>query len=392
MSQSPVSGKSRKLHEPVLPKKFREEINNIKKRIDDLIVLAIHVGRNASVSATINVKGKESQEKFGAQAIKIFKSRINKKLDSFASEYSNTYRSKKSRKSRKELSEEEKKKREENRKIPNLSKISDDFRKFWEGANLGPVNIENYSNEQIFNKEFDAKDSLASKLPMLTQQGITSSSLLQSAWSTYVDVNRLKEKVVDKDGKERSYLKADKYMRDKLGTALDWLANNKKDKKGNPFNADQFERKWLATIGSFYTIPRPGAQPSPRQKAVGINQAMTEEVQNNLRQLPTRENVKKEIDLLKQVRDKWRKRLGTVKKSTSKRKASLSTQQLSEGEEEVEGSDVESGGEEVEEENIESGGEQEEQVEQEEEEQEEQEQAGGSDIGSDVESDEEQDT
>jgi len=329
MSQSPVSGKSRKLHDPVLPKKFREEINSIKKSIDDLIVLATHVGHNGSVTATVMVGGKQKQEKFGAQAIKSFKSRINKKLDSFASEYSNTYRSKKSKKSRKSKEGEEKE------KLPNLSKISDAFREFWAGANLGPVNLEGYSDDDIKNKSFKAEVSLVSKLPMLTQRGITSSSLLQSAWATYVDANVLKTKVTEGE-KERIYLKADKHMKDHLGPALDWLAKNATDKKGKKvaFNADQFERKWLAIIGSFYTIPRPGNKPSPMQEAVGITQAMTDAEQNYLRQDGTRKEVKNEIELLKQVRNEWRAKLGTGKKK-SKQKASSSVQESSEEEEQL---------------------------------------------------------
>ena len=343
MSQSPVSEKSRKQRDPMDPKKFREEINNIKKSIDNLTVLATHVGQNGSVTATVMVGGKQKQEKFGAQAIKSFKSRINKKLDSFASEYSNTYRSKKCRKNKKSKKDEGLSK-EKKEKLPNLSKISDTFREFWKGANLGPVNLENYSDEQIRNKEFGDEESVVSYIPKLTDYGITSSSLLQSAWSTYVDVNGLKI-TVNEGGKDRIYLKADPHMKKFLKPALDWLV---KDTKENPekykksFNPDRFERSWLAVIGSFYTIPRPGKEPSPKQRAVGITEAMTKETEDELRKDDIRKDVKDEINTLKEVRQKWRARLGTGKKS--KQKASSSVQESSEGEqlseEEEEGGEV----------------------------------------------------
>ncbi len=326
---------------------FKEDIATLKRDIGNLITLAAQIAREGSV--TVTLPGQKEPVTFGAQSIKSFRSQINKKLTAISSEYSLAIRGRRAKRATGRAGG-----------LPNLSLISDSYRRFWAEANLGPLDPRNFSIEDIAAGNFPDDQAVVGQLPLLTEQAITSSSLLQSAWATYIDVNGLRntpnytqdelnallqEDVYRNMTRDEAlkainalpqysglYLHVDRHIEDSLGPALDWLEQNtptveqqaryqaKLDANTDPkktfdepekFDRNAFKRYWLATIGSFYTVPRPGAPASPAQIAVGNDVAMTQEQETNLRQEATRRDVQAEIAVLKDVRDKWNRKLQT---------------------------------------------------------------------------------
>ena len=289
---------------------FKEDTKKLKADIANLTTFASNIGRQGSVSVRMNDDDEEPVS-FTAQDVKSFRSQINKKLMDMQAEYSIVFKGKKQKKEKKA------------NQLPNLSKITDTYRDFWANADLGLVDPDPSKAESEDNP------TVISMLPMLTDQGVTSSSLLQSAWATYIDVHKLK----NKEAKKAKFIKADDHMVDSLGNALDWLEENtplpeqkerykkkkaagKKAEEPEEFDRYAFKRFWLATIGSYYTVPRPCAEPSEVQVRIGNKKAMSEEEETELRDSDNRRSVQEEITLLKEVRNRWNKLLGNGKFAT----------------------------------------------------------------------------
>lgn len=355
-----------KKEEKKVPRKsdlYRGDVSLLKRDIGNLVTLASQIAREGSVTVKLNKE--KDPVTFGAQSIKSFRSQINKKLTSLASEYSLAMRGRRVKRAAGRAGG-----------LPNLSLISPSYQTFWANANLGPLNPLNYDYDQIENRTFPKVEDVINKLPLLVQEGITSSSLLQSVWATYIDVNGLRnapptQKDLDQylgqqpySGMNRAdavaainklpqfsalYLHVDDHMLESLGSALDWLEDNtptaeqesryqaklqaqaeagEKKKLNAPEKFDRyaFKRYWLATIGPFYTVPRPSSEgPNPQQIEVGNDVIMTVDQEAVLRTEGNRQRVQDEITVLKGVRDLWNKKLGTgdyaPKKTTRKTKA-----------------------------------------------------------------------
>ena len=316
---------------------FKEDIATLKRDIGNLITLAAQIAREGSV--TVTLAGQKEPVTFGAQSIKSFRSQINKKLTAIQSEYSLAMRGRRVKRATGRAGG-----------LPNLSLISESYRIFWQGANLGPLTPLNFSVEDIRAHAFPDNQAVVNQLPLLTTEGITSSSLLQSAWATYIDSNGLRHPT---DPKLLS-VAGDDYLQDALGPALDWLEANTPTAEQNAryqakldagkdvnkldppekFNRNGFKRYWLATIGSFYTVPRPAAAVSAAQAAVGNDAPMSVEVEAQLRAEETRKSVQDEITVLKGVRDLWNQKLQTGAYAPKKTggKGAKKVQQLEEAE------------------------------------------------------------
>jgi hypothetical protein len=316
-----MSTKPKVTRPPLKSKEFRADVKAIYNSINELVTLAAIVGREGTFK--MKLPGHKEETAIGAQEIRSWTSQIRAELVNLAKEYTNALQ-KKPRRAKRAGS------------APNLSYITDAYRDFWRGANLGLV----------YPGQAQSADNVPvnTQLPFLTEQGITSSALLQSAWATYIDVNDLK----DKD--DTLLLRTDDYMNRKLKTTLDWLEKNTPTpeqekrykakvaagKEPNPperFNRNSFKRYWLAVIGSFYTVPRIGNQPSPQQILAGNTTALTAEEEQALRDEANRQAVQEEINLLKEVRERWNEITGTGK-SGKKGKGKARAEEEEEEEEE----------------------------------------------------------
>lgn len=303
---------------------FADQVDEIKASLSNIISLSAEVGRQGSVRATI----RNEEVTVGPQMLKSFRSQINERLDNLRKAYGVTSRSKSRRRQRTEGEKKEP-------RLPNLSRLHPAYVEFWAGANLGNLNPGAGADE--------SNPPVNTLLPTLTERGITSASLLQSAWATYMDQNELKgpdeefdltmilgaDYLANIDYKKREKLEkrlfhADEYMNNQLGAVFDYLENeainptrletyNKKiaagDKADFPerFSRHGFQRYWTAVFGSFYTVPRPKVEPSLRQEAVGNVENLSAEEEAELKDVNTRNAVQNEINILKGVRERWNK-------------------------------------------------------------------------------------
>lgn len=146
-------------------------------------------------------------------------------------------------------------------------RVSQNLQQFFATANLGPVDPQNPAGPQ-----------LRDHLQLLTQQGITSPSLLTPLFSIYAKVNNMQ------NPGQRNLLMADAHMRQYLGTTLARLQEDiqphmgKPGKGGKPpkmlpgFDANAFPYAYLQNITKLNKVQLSDAE---KQQLQGNAEVMT---------------------------------------------------------------------------------------------------------------------
>ena len=292
------------------PDEMTKEIKDLKNQLSWLITLAISVGQDGKV---VIPWGKKNAE-FGRQSLKSFLAQVNKKLGEILSNYKKL-NSEKGRRKKRQVEEGVEGAAPKQRSF-GLTKISESFRHFWATANLGHV-IPNDPNSPL----------LVDQLPLLTNEGITTTSLLQSLWATYIEVNGL----VDPNNK--SLILPDDHMKQDLSKAIEYFIshptkrsmetyreklrkydeNVKAGKKvGNrpvdpsTFSFDVLPNTFTTSLTKYFVVPRTEAGLTPEKRYVGNNAVITPAELAKLQDPRNKEEVKNELEIVKDVRARYK--------------------------------------------------------------------------------------
>lgn len=303
---------SRKEIIPPTPEEIKENIKALKQHILSLSSAAFQVGEKHEFTTTY----RGETVTWGKPALKSFAAKINAELDRIIKEA--TARGVKVKKTSKT-----------SKPVPKTpSKISESFRDFWDGANLGPIHPED-------NKDLRFTQPLIKSLKLLADYGVVLTSSFSALWLIYADVNHLR----NEDGTYH----VNKYMEEKLGPALKWLESEqgyqedlkkyqealdkynegktrKKPTKPERFNRNRIKHTQFSKINSLYTVTKPGSKPTPGRIAVGNDSVMTEEENKDLTSEENKEEAAAEGKLISEVHDRWAKVLGTGKYAPKKSK------------------------------------------------------------------------
>lgn len=289
------------------PDEMTKEIKDLKNQLSWLITLAINVGQDGKV---VIPWGKKNAE-FGRQSLKSFLAQVNKKLGEILSNYKKL-NSEKGRRKKRQVEEGYVPKP----KSFGLTKISESFRRFWAGANLGNV-IPGDPNSP----------RLVDELPLLTKEGITTPALLPSLWATYIEANGLTDK------NNKTLIHPDEHMKQDLGQAIRYFVSNpnkkamdtynarlkkyeenlkagkkvgKKPNNPNSFSIDVLPNTFPTSLSKYFVVPRTEEDLTKEKEAVGNDAIITPAELAKLQDPGTKEEVKRELEIVKEVRDRYK--------------------------------------------------------------------------------------
>ena len=227
---------------PISSQEFKNRTAYIDKLYDYLITLAGQVGLKGSFTMSlkkdyIDASGRtrqyDKEVTINSTTIRNLRSQIKALNNELVKEYAHavTYKPKKGSRG----------------KDVNLSMISESYRMFWQGANLGPVDPGNWPREEIKSNRYTEgqPELVVNNLPALTDKGISSSSLFQSAWADYLDANMLKNGLPKTDQEINAAIAEEGLGNLKREQAIEELKKIPKY-DSHYYHVDEHMKKWLA--------------------------------------------------------------------------------------------------------------------------------------------------
>lgn len=158
---SPITQAASKDAEPLTTKEFAAKIKYLERAVKSLVKITALVNKN-DINEPLRIR----------DSIVIKRSDIPKYLDALLYQL---------RDLRKIYSNRKRRSNNKSNQLHSLFKISDQLRKFYKDANLGPVDLEKPRGKK-----------LVSMIKLVTEKGMATSGILTSLLSRYIEVNGLK--------------------------------------------------------------------------------------------------------------------------------------------------------------------------------------------------------